>query len=91
MGQRWHGRRHRAARRHRAGCQLWISDGTAAGTTRITDSGAVPGGASPGHLVIAEDVVYFAATDANGERELWKLALPPRSELIFRDGFSSPP
>lgn len=68
------------------GCQLWISDGTAAGTRQLTDFGPLPGGASPGHLTLFEGRIYFSATDALGQRALWRIGLPE----IFSDGFESP-
>lgn len=58
------------------GCQLWITDGSDIGTFRLTDLGVLPGGASPGHLTLRGDTVFFAATDALGQRELWQLLLP---------------
>lgn len=77
------------SRRH--GCQLWISDGSRMGTYRLTDMGPAPGGASPGHLTAVGQTVYFAATDELGDRELWKLAVPPADDVIFRNALEALP
>jgi hypothetical protein len=50
----------------------------------LTDFGPTPGGASPGHLTVLGNHVYFAAFDELGQRELWGLELP-LSDLIFQD------
>jgi ELWxxDGT repeat protein len=51
------------------GRQLWESDGTAAGTVRLT---GVPGGADPRDLAAADGVLFFSARDAQHGRELWQ-------------------
>jgi ELWxxDGT repeat protein len=51
------------------GRQLWESDGTASGTTMLTD---VPGGANPQDLAVADGVLFFSARDAAHGRELWR-------------------
>lgn len=53
------------------GMELWMTDGTAAGTFRLTD--LAPGSASstPTTLVRAGALVYFAANDGARGRELW--------------------
>ncbi|MCP3098778.1 HYR domain-containing protein [Myxococcus sp. K15C18031901] len=55
------------------GMELWMTDGTAERTVRLTD--LAPGGASstPTSLTRAGDLIYFAATDAVRGRELWAL------------------
>lgn len=73
------------------GCQVWISNGTTMGTYRLTDFGPAPGGASPGHLTVLGDAVYFAATDEAGQRELWGLTLPPANDILFRNGLETLP
>ncbi|HRQ63747.1 MAG TPA: hypothetical protein PKZ76_02585 [Xanthomonadaceae bacterium] len=70
------------------GCQLWVTDGSAEGTVRLTDFGPAPGGASPGHLMAIGNTVYFAATDESDQRELWKIELP-LGEAVFANGFEN--
>jgi hypothetical protein len=56
---------------------LWVTNGTAAGTTEIgglDDSGvsaAGPNGLLPGQLAVFNDEVLFKGTDASGNRGLW--------------------
>ena len=45
------------------GCELWRSDGTAAGTTIVKDLQPGPGGSSPQGLARFGAFVYFAADD----------------------------
>src|SRR5262249_28237200 len=54
------------------GLQLWISDGTQAGTARLSDLGQAPPPMTPsiGGLTAVGSKVYFAATDSTG-RQLW--------------------
>jgi ELWxxDGT repeat protein len=55
--------------------ELWKSDGTGAGTTRVRNIRTVapPNGSSqPADLTEANGILYFAATDNAGDRELWK-------------------
>ncbi len=49
--------------------ELWRSDGTEAGTWRVTD--LVPGSSSPSDLVVMHGTLYFAALGPRG-RELWR-------------------
>src|SRR3954447_24329373 len=43
------------------GYQLWKSDGTAAGTVRLSDGNAVHGGIHPNSLTVVGNTLYFAA------------------------------
>jgi ELWxxDGT repeat protein len=54
-----------------SGRELWVSDGTAAGTFRLAD--ILPGAASsePAWLTAAGKLVYFVADDGVHGRELW--------------------
>ncbi len=51
------------------GAELWISDGTAAGTKLLKDINPGPDPGSIDHFVVAGGVVYFSA---RGEYELWR-------------------
>jgi len=52
------------------GDQLWRSDGTAAGTYRLTDQNIANGGIGPSQFQVVGTRLYFLATDSAGE-ELW--------------------
>jgi ELWxxDGT repeat protein len=52
------------------GTELWVSDGTGAGTHLVQDIEPGAAGSSPTGIVAANGALYFAATDAGGT-ELW--------------------
>jgi ELWxxDGT repeat protein len=54
------------------GCELWRSDGTAAGTYLVKDIEAGAGSSSPSGLTVVGSTLFFAAWDAVNGRELWK-------------------
>ena len=59
------------------GDQLWESDGTAAGTVRLTDGNDVNGGINPSDLTAVGSTLYFSADDGSPRRlgngdQLWK-------------------
>jgi ELWxxDGT repeat protein len=59
-----------SARVDSRGRELWITDGTAAGTTLVKD--IYTGGAStPVFLAVSATTAYFTATDPEHGRELW--------------------
>jgi ELWxxDGT repeat protein len=53
------------------GRELWITDGTAAGTRLIRDIRPGPGGSRPRKLTPVGGRLYFVATDGTRGRELW--------------------
>ncbi|HSP81726.1 MAG TPA: ELWxxDGT repeat protein, partial [Myxococcaceae bacterium] len=54
------------------GEELWVSDGTVAGTRLVKDIYPGPMGSSPSSLAVQGRRVFFAADDGSGEgRELW--------------------
>ncbi|MEZ5988817.1 MAG: hypothetical protein R3F30_06785 [Planctomycetota bacterium] len=53
------------------GYELWISDGTAAGTTMVKDIQAGSGSGSPINLAAVGDLVWFSANDGTGGYEPW--------------------
>jgi ELWxxDGT repeat protein len=67
------------------GAELWKSDGTAAGTGRVTD--VCPGrcNANPSVLGIFDGWVYFLADDGVSGVELWRTNGVPGSERRVRD------
>ena len=54
------------------GVELWRSDGTAAGTTRISDINPGAGDASPSSLVNLNDTLYFFAKNGSNVYGLWQ-------------------
>lgn len=53
------------------GRELYVSDGTVAGTSLVRDINTT-GSSSPTELVDANGTIYFAATTSTSGRELWK-------------------
>jgi ELWxxDGT repeat protein len=71
LGSKVYFRGHSAA----SGAELYTSDGTDAGTTRVTDivpTGVGSGSSYPEHLTSAGGILYFVATGPDGFRKLWK-------------------
>ncbi len=54
------------------GPEVWLADGTAAGTVRLTDLSFAAASSEPEDLVRFGDAVYFAATTPAAGRELWR-------------------
>jgi ELWxxDGT repeat protein len=61
------------------GAELWISDGTAAGTTLVRDINPTAGAGAPGPrrgpsqlTAVSDRAVYFAANDGSSGYELWR-------------------
>ena len=65
------------------GKQLWESNGTAAGTVRLTDGNDANGGINPTDLTAVGNTLYFSAYDGTDGEQLWKsdgtAAAPPWS------------
>lgn len=53
------------------GAELWVSDGTSAGTRMVKDIRVGPLPSDPTDLVAVGDRVYFVASDGSSGRELW--------------------
>ncbi|MEM7201125.1 MAG: ELWxxDGT repeat protein [Planctomycetota bacterium] len=54
------------------GGELWVSDGTAAGTGIVADLAPGVLGSRPSDLCVLEGALYFAADDGRRGRELWR-------------------
>lgn len=67
------------------GEELWRTDGTAAGTWRVTDICAGPCNASPSWIEVLRGQVYFAADDGISGRELWASTGAPGHARQVRD------
>lgn len=66
-----------AATTDAAGHELWISDGSAQNTRRLTDLNPGDAASSPSHFREAGGRIFFQATDGATGRELWAIGLPP--------------
>ncbi|HEX9944746.1 MAG TPA: ELWxxDGT repeat protein [Thermoanaerobaculia bacterium] len=53
------------------GEELWVSDGTPAGTRLVLDIRPGPGSSSPTDLTAAGERIFFTANDGASGRELW--------------------
>ena len=54
------------------GYQLWESNGTAAGTVRLSSGNEVNGGIHPNSLTVVGNTLYFAANDHAHGGQLWR-------------------
>jgi ELWxxDGT repeat protein len=84
------------------GDELWVSDGTAKGTTLVRDlntSSPSPfhfppstgnAGSSPGALTVLSKSLFFIADDGVHGRELWVTKGTPQSTVMVRDVNSQP-
>jgi trimeric autotransporter adhesin len=54
------------------GCELWRSDGTAAGTRLVKDINPGAGSSKPFHLASVAGTLYFGADDGTHGHELWR-------------------
>ncbi len=58
------------------GNELFLSDGSAAGTLRVADLSPGPAASTPRHFHRRGDRLFFAASDGVRGAELWALDLP---------------
>jgi ELWxxDGT repeat protein len=68
-----------------AGNELWITDGTAAGTTLVKDINSGSNSSSPRYMTLAGDKVYFQAFDATRGQELWVTDGTPDGTMLVKD------
>ncbi|MCB9786849.1 MAG: hypothetical protein H6744_09165 [Deltaproteobacteria bacterium] len=73
------------------GTELWSTDGTLEGTTRVTDIS--PGSASswPSDFVVVGGTLYFLATDAAHGRELWRTDGTEAGTRLVAEAVAGPP
>lgn len=60
-----------AAETEDSGTELWISDGTEAGTRMLVDINQGEAGSFPSDFIVYDSLIYFAAETADEGRELW--------------------
>lgn len=77
------------------GEELWVSDGTGAGTVKVKDLRSGPEGSAPGAFAAMNGRVYFAADEGSLGRELWRSNGTAKGTTLVRDlapgaGGSSP-
>jgi ELWxxDGT repeat protein len=67
------------------GLELWRTDGTPAGTYRLTDICPGPCNASPSNFELYRGEIYFSADDGVSGIELWASTVAPGSSRRVRD------
>ncbi len=67
------------------GEELWVSDGTAGGSTMVKDLRPGSGSSAPGALSVQGEWLYFAADDGSRGRELWRSDGTPGGTSLFRE------
>jgi ELWxxDGT repeat protein len=65
--------------------QLWVSDGTSAGTSRVIRTGGSTAPSSPTLPVVVGSTAYFAANDGAHGTELWKTNGTAAGTMIVKD------
>jgi ELWxxDGT repeat protein len=68
-----------------AGKELWVSDGTPAGTRLLTDAAPGPSGRAPDSLTPSPEALYWTATSDRHGRELWRLDLTTGAAALVYD------
>ncbi|MEM8584276.1 MAG: hypothetical protein AAGF87_08405 [Bacteroidota bacterium] len=74
--------------------ELFVTDGTAEGTSLVNDQNPGPGGTNPGNFFAFDDRLYFAATDPEIDREPFYLSpgmISSTNEPIAGLSISKPP
>ena len=67
------------------GVELWISDGTPAGTTLLKDIRPGTLSSSPAYLTFFRGKVYFRANDGTSGSELWETDGTPAGTVLVKD------
>lgn len=69
------------------GRELWVTDGTTAGTSLVADIQRGPESSVPTDLAACGNHVYFAASDGTHGRELWRTDGTPAGTSLVKDIF----
>jgi len=72
------------------GIELWRSDGTEAGTTRVKDIAPGPAGSDPGLFTAIGDTLCFRADDGSRGLELWKSDGTAEGTTLVKDVCQGP-
>ena len=77
------------------GAELWVTDGTVAGTYRVKDINSGSGSSSPNNLTVMGSTLFFSASDGSTGSELWKSDGTEAGTVLVKDinggsGGSSP-
>jgi ELWxxDGT repeat protein len=67
------------------GVELWRSDGTAAGTVRVSDINPGSDGSYPSQLTVAGDTLFFRAQDSVHGAELWSSNGTTAGTVLVKD------
>lgn len=68
------------------GEELWRSDGTVAGTTRVRDIWPGDQGSTPNNFVVVNNqYIYFSANDGDHGYELWRTDGTPKGTIMLSD------
>ena len=67
------------------GFELWKSDGTAAGTTRVKDIEPGPGGSDIGSMTRVGTTLFFTANTGSAGIELWRSDGTAEGTFLLRD------
>jgi ELWxxDGT repeat protein len=67
------------------GAELYVTDGTAAGTTLVKDINAGMASSDPGSMIVFKNSLYFSAFTATQGREIWKSDGTSAGTAILKD------
>jgi ELWxxDGT repeat protein len=73
-----------------AGREIWRTDGTGAGTVRVTDVWPGPSSTTPSGLTVFNGAIYFAADDGASGLELWRTDGTAAGTARVSDGYPGP-
>jgi ELWxxDGT repeat protein len=70
-----------------SGTELWATDGTAAGTERVTDISQGSGSSFPRTRILYNNLIYFSAYDTSSGQELWASDGTSNGTFLVKDIF----